>query len=506
MNGEHDDPTPRHSAGDDGLESAERTSEAAGVESSPTDGMTTPEGTPVDPAWPAPTAAPPGTVPTAGPVDSSSGRSEAQDGYRPPGQHAAPPQPPHQSGYQQPYPPRPYAQGPVLAQGPVAWHDYAPPRTAATSPFLADVPARPRRRLLSVGATALLVGIAGGLAGSAIYDRIEGPGGVGRYEGGLADVDLADLPPVKPGGVAAVAEALLPSTVQIFAEAGSAGDSATGSGFVLDKQGHIVTNNHVVEGAADEDGQIQVVDSEGERYDAQLVGRSPVYDLAVLFLPDADGLEPAALGAAEQLRVGDGVVAIGSPLGLSSTVTAGIVSALNRPVTTGALGDVSSYINAVQTDAAINPGNSGGPLVNLAGQVVGVNTAIATAGGGSMGAQSGNIGVGFAIPVEQVRVTADQILKTGEARYPVIGAQVRTAGTQTLIGATIDEVSSGAPADDAGLESGDIVVAVEGVRVTDGISLIVNIRTHQPGDTIEVTYLRGGDERTAKVKLAAEVG
>ena len=162
-----------------------------------------------------------------------------------------------------------------------------------------------------------------------------------------------------------------------------------------------------------------------------MVGRSPVYDLAVLYSREARQLPPAALGASRRLRVGEAVVAFGSPLGLSSTVTSGIVSALNRPVTTGDSANDSSYINAVQTDAAINPGNSGGPLVNLQGQVVGVNSAIATTGGGSRRAESGNIGVGFAIPIEQVRVTADQILRTGEARYPVIGAKVQTGGPPT---------------------------------------------------------------------------
>ena len=215
--------------------------------------------------------------------------------------------------------------------------------------------------------------------------------------------------------------------MQISAELEGQEGGATGSGFVLDRQGHVVTNNHVVEDADDNDGSIEIVDQDGNRYPAEVVGRSPVYDLAVLFVPKARGLQPAALGASQALRVGEGVVAIGSPLGLSSTVTAGIVSALDRPVTTGDTGDDSSYINAVQTDAAINPGNSGGPLVNLRGQVVGVNSAIATTGG-SIGGEAGNIGVGFAIPIEQVRVTADQILRTGEAQYPVIGAKVRTGG------------------------------------------------------------------------------
>ena len=174
-------------------------------------------------------------------------------------------------------------------------------------------------------------------------------------------------------------------------------------------------------------------------------------------------------------------------------------------MTTGEAGDESSYINAVQTDAAINPGNSGGPLVNLRGQVVGVNSAIATNGGGTFDGEAGNIGVGFAIPIEQVIVTADQILKTGEASYPVIGAQVQTGELQGD-GATIDKVLSGTPAEDAGLEKDDVVIAVNGERVTDGIALIVAIRSHQPGETLEFTYRRGDDERTTQITLGSETG
>jgi putative serine protease PepD len=310
--------------------------------------------------------------------------------------------------------------------------------------------------------------------------------------------------PAENGSVTAVAQQLLPSTVQISAEFEGEAGGATGSGFVLDRQGHVITNNHVVEDAAEGDGPIEIVDQNGNRYKAEVVGRSPVYDLAVLFSEKAAKLRPASLGASRVLRVGDGVVAIGSPLGLSSTVTAGIVSALDRPVTTGDSANDSSYINAVQTDAAINPGNSGGPLVDLKGQVVGVNSAIATTGGG-FGAQSGNIGVGFAIPIEQVRITADQILRTGEARYPVIGAQVETGGDDGN-GARIDKVNPDTPAQEAGLRKDDVVTAVEGERVTDGIALIVAIRTHQPGETIEFTIKRGGEERTIRITLGSEVG
>ncbi|WP_309646994.1 trypsin-like peptidase domain-containing protein [Nocardioides sp.] len=400
---------------------------------------------------------------------------------------------------------------PPAIPAPAPWAGFPPP---GTQPMPAEpahrAPARPRVSgwvWPLVASVALVVGVIGGVAGSVAYDelRTDTPG---TTPGGLADVDTVSLPPLTgdaAGSVAKVAQEVLPSTVQISAALDGQDGGATGSGFVLDRQGHIVTNNHVVESAAEDDGLIEVVDQDGNRYEATVVGRSPVYDLAVLYAEDATGLKPASLGSSKRLRVGEGVVAIGSPLGLSSTVTSGIVSSLNRPVTTGESSDQSSYINAVQTDAAINPGNSGGPLVDLRGQVVGVNSAIATTGGGTFSGEAGNIGVGFAIPVEQVVVTADQILKTGESSYPVIGAQVQT-GVRDGTGAEISKVLEDSPAQAAGLEKGDVVVAVEGERITDGIALIVSIRTRQPGQTIEFTYLRGGDERTTDITLDGETG
>jgi len=351
---------------------------------------------------------------------------------------------------------------------------------------------------------ALVLGVFGGLVGGAAYQELQDE--PGTVSGGLADVDTISEPPleVDNGSIAAVAQQMLPSTVQIIAEYDGKAGGATGSGFVLDRQGHVITNNHVVADAASDDGPIEVVDQDGNRYDATIVGRSPVYDLAVLYVEDARGLSPAALGSSRRLVVGEGVVAIGSPLGLSSTVTAGIVSALHRPVTTGDSSNDSSYINAVQTDAAINPGNSGGPLVNLRAQVVGVNSAIATTGGG-VGGESGNIGVGFAIPIEQVKITADQILRDGEARYPVIGAKVKT-GESDGKGAEVDSVEPGTPAEAGGLEKGDVVTEVDGARVTDGIALIVAIRTHQPGETVTFTVLRDGRERSLNLTLDGEVG
>ena len=353
-----------------------------------------------------------------------------------------------------------------------------------------------------VAATALVVGLVGGtLGGVAVSTSMNDESGL------LADNSDAP-PPLQPenGSVAAVAGELLPSTVQIIAGGRAAGPgrgrTATGSGFVLDTRGHIITNNHVVSGSTG-DGEIKIIDHRGRTIQVDIVGRSPVYDIAVLKANrGARGLRPAALGSSKSMNVGETVVAIGSPLGLSSTVTSGIVSALDRPVTTGDQDD-SSYINAVQTDAAINPGNSGGPLVNLRGEVVGVNSAIATMGGGLV-SEGGNIGVGFAIPMEQVRITADQILRTGESEYPVIGANVNTGTTAN--GAEIVEVPSNTPAAEAGLAEGDVVIAVDDVTVVDGIELIVAIRSHQPGETITLRVRRDGAERNVEITLDAKVG
>jgi putative serine protease PepD len=300
--------------------------------------------------------------------------------------------------------------------------------------------------------------------------------------------------------VARVADKLLPSVVQIRVETSSG--SGSGSGFVLDGQGHVVTNAHVVRNAG-QSGDITVVLADESRRQARLVGVSAAYDLAVLEVRP-DRLRPARIGSSAQLRVGQAVVAFGSPLGLTSTVTSGIVSALDRPVTAGGGdgADASSYINAVQTDAAINPGNSGGPLVDLRGRVVGVNSAIATVGA-SIGGQAGNIGVGFAIPIDQVRLTAAQLIERGEAVYPVIGAQVNTAGQG---GAVIDEVVAGSPAEAAGLRAGDLVVMLDGERVEDGIALIVAIRAHAPGDTVTFVYVRDDERVRTRVVLDAQQG
>jgi putative serine protease PepD len=407
---------------------------------------------------------------------------------------------------------------PPVHQPPPAWG--RPPQPTQPLPPMPAFPAypgaaRPQPARLAgwvwplIAGLALLIGVVGGVLGGVFFSGLTSDGSdqPGRSSTGLQGQGTTSVPPLGAGNrsVARVAATMLPSTVQVIAEYDGQAGGATGSGFVLDRQGHVITNNHVVESAASDDGPIEIVDQNGEHHDATIVGRSAVYDLAVLFVKEAKGLPPASLGRSQVLRVGDSVVALGSPLGLSSTVTSGIVSALNRPVTTGE-NDDSSYINAVQTDAAINPGNSGGPLVNLRGQVVGVNSAIATTGGGGLGGgEAGNIGVGFAIPIEQVQITADQIVRTGEARYPVIGAKVEV-GSSDGTGATISQVVSDTPAARSGLAKGDRVTAVDGVRVGDGVSLIVAIRSHRPGETVEFTLVRDGRERTVDITLDSEVG
>jgi putative serine protease PepD len=316
-------------------------------------------------------------------------------------------------------------------------------------------------------------------------------GGVGAAGGATATIALrSDRGQAstgtfgQPTDVHAVAAKLLPSVVQIRVRQGSGGD--TGSGFVLTRHGLIATNNHVVASAAT-GATITVVLQDGSRHPASLVGRSPSYDLAVIRVHDASGLVPVTEGDSNRLQVGDPVVAIGSPLGLSGTVTTGIISAKDRPVTVGGNG-TPSYLSALQTDAAINPGNSGGPLVNMRGEVIGVNSAIATVGTAQAG-QSGSIGLGFSIPIDTVKTVTGELIRTGHAVYPVIGANIDTGYAGS--GAKVVKVSAGSPADTAGLRSGDVITAIDGRPVGDGVELIVDIRSHKPGEQVRLTIERG---------------
>ena len=308
----------------------------------------------------------------------------------------------------------------------------------------------------------------------------------------------------KPESVANVAKALLPSVVQIKVAGGQG--VASGSGFVIRSDGYVLTNNHVIELAA-KGGGIKVALHGGEEVPAQIVGRSPSYDLAVIRVKDVKNLKPVALGNSDKVSVGEPVLALGSPLGLAGTVTSGIVSARNRPVTAGGGDSEMSFINALQTDAAVNPGNSGGPLVNLKAEVVGVNSAIATLGDqGPFTAdeQQGSIGLGFSIPINQARRTADQIIRTGHAVYPVVGAvvDVRHQGP----GARLGDVQPGSAAASAGLARGDLVTVINGHKVTGADDLIVQIRSHLPGQRVELVYQRNGKQSKVIVTLGKETG
>ncbi|OEV10305.1 S1C family serine protease, partial [Streptomyces nanshensis] len=318
-----------------------------------------------------------------------------------------------------------------------------------------------------------------------------------------------------PKSVAGIAGKTLPSVVTIETKGG--GEEGTGTGFVFDKQGHILTNNHVV--ASGSDGGLSATFSDGKKYEAEVVGKAQGYDVAVIKLKNADDrkLSPLPLGKSNDVQVGDATIAIGAPFGLSGTVTTGIVSAKNRPVASSdGQGSNASYMNALQTDASINPGNSGGPLLNAQGAVIGVNSAIQSAGGGDgglgQGGQSGSIGLGFAIPVNQAKRVATQLIKTGTPVYPVIGATVTM--DQQDGGAVIADRGEGSqpaitkdgPADKAGLKPGDVITKLDDTTIDSGPTLIGTIWTHKPGEKVKITYKRGGKESTTDVTLGSRKG
>ena len=303
-----------------------------------------------------------------------------------------------------------------------------------------------------------------------------------------------------PGSIADLAARVIPGVVSISVVASSGSD--TGSGFFLSNDGYVLTNNHVVEAAAN-GGSITVAISTGKKYSAKIVGRDASYDLAVIKI-DVTGAPTLQLGDSEKVQVGDAVIAIGSPLGLAGTVTSGIISAKNRPVTTGTGSGESSFINALQTDAAINPGNSGGPLVDATGAIVGINSAIASLGS-SAGGQSGSIGLGFAIPINQAKKTAEQLIKTGSATYPIMGIAVDTryTGNGALISTAANGVISGGPADKAGIKAGDLIIAIDGVEIASSDELIVAIRSHNVGDKVKIKFTRNTVTREVSVILAS---
>ncbi|MFI6517362.1 S1C family serine protease [Spirillospora sp. NPDC050679] len=311
-----------------------------------------------------------------------------------------------------------------------------------------------------------------------------------------------------PESVAGVAQKVLPSVVTVQVRGGSA--EASGTGFIVEG-GYVITNNHVVSSAA-QGGQVEVVFNDKKRLPATIKGRDPSSDVAVLKPEGRHSLPQLEFGDSDKLAVGDPVIAIGSPLGLQGSVTTGIISSMNRPVPTrGEGGGDASVLNAIQTDAAINPGNSGGPLVDMKGRVVGINTAIATLGGQSMGGESqgGSIGLGFAIPINQGKRVAKEIINTGSAKRAQLGIGIDTRYTGPGVRITdqpnggVQPIVKGGPADKAGLKPGDVITRLADQPIEDSADLLAQIRSRAPGQTVKVTYQRGGKETTVDVTLAA---
>ncbi|AYN34198.1 protease [Streptomyces albus] len=377
---------------------------------------------------------------------------------------------------------------------------------------------QPKRRrgglIAGVLAGALLMGAVGGGVGYLIADNKDDDGGTNSSTTVSAD-SQAGLKR-SPTSVAGIAGRALPSVVTIEASGGGGQGDTGGTGFVYDQEGHILTNNHVVATAA-EGGKLSATFSNGKKYAAEVIGRAQGYDVAVIKLKNAPGdLKPLALGNSDKVAVGDSTIAIGAPFGLNNTVTTGIVSAKDRPVASSDGGSSNpSYMSALQTDASINPGNSGGPLLDSRGAVIGINSAIQSGdqgGGGIGGGQPGSVGLGFAIPINQARTVASQLMKTGEPVYPVIGASVSLQ--EQGAGAKITEkgeggaepVTPGGPADKAGLKPGDVITKLDDTVIDSGPTLIGEIWTHKPGDTVKLTYERGGQEHTVDVTLGQRKG
>ena len=299
-----------------------------------------------------------------------------------------------------------------------------------------------------------------------------------------------------PDSVAGIAARVLPSVVSVNTRSAT-GRGGTGSGFIFDSNGYILTNNHVIASVGNGNGAIRVTLNNGDIYSATIIGRDASYDLAVIKI-SATNLPALEFGDSDKVAVGDSVIAIGSPLGLSGTVTLGIISAKDRPVTAGDSGSGSSFINALQTDAAINPGNSGGALVDAQGRIIGVNSAIATL---STGGTSGSIGLGFSIPINEAKRVIDEIIATGKSTRPVLGVFFDTA--YTGIGARILRLSPGEGAEKAGIPAGSVIRSIDGLKIPDEVAAIVKIRSYAPGTTITVVVdlPNSGGSKSFKVTL-----
>ncbi len=362
---------------------------------------------------------------------------------------------------------------------------------------------RPRGTAFAVGvvATSLFVGGAAGIGGAALWTAAQDdPATVTTNASTNRTVSHAP-DRAADGSVEAVASKVLPSVVQILVS--GAQGSGSGSGIILSEDGRILTNNHVVEVAGD-GGTMRVSFEDGTTAPAHVLGTDPLTDTAVIQAEDVSGLTPATIGDSSSLAVGQDVVAVGSPFGLDATVTSGIVSALNRPVnvSTDAAGNATTY-PAIQTDAAINPGNSGGPLVDLNGAVVGINSSIRSTA--SADGQAGSIGLGFAIPINEVLPIVDQMTAGETPTHAKLGISVGNADAQTQVeGAAIGDVTAGSAAEAAGLEAGDVVTKIDDLQITGADSLIATVRSYRPGDQVTVTFVRNGDTQTAQLTLDSD--
>lgn len=366
-----------------------------------------------------------------------------------------------------------------------------------------EPPKRRGRKVVSVLAIAALAAGAG-FGGAWVYDEL-----VDNNDGTttVSSLDTGNTSNTSgpAGAVEKVASKVLPSVVQINVKGKD--DAGSGTGIIISSDGEILTNNHVVEVAGD-DGTLTVAFNDGTNAKATIVGTDPLTDLAVIKASGKSGLTPATLGSSGDLKVGQEVVAIGSPFGLESTVTSGIISALNRPVTSNSATATSqgTTFPAVQTDAAINPGNSGGPLVDLNGNVVAINSAIRS---GASAGDAGSIGLGFAIPIDLAKNVSKQLLDGKKVEHARIGVKVGQAVSSddiTGIGALVSEVTKGGAGDKAGLKKDDIITAVNGHAVASNEALVASVRGYQPGETIKVTFQRGGKTQTVNVTLDSDGG
>jgi S1-C subfamily serine protease len=343
---------------------------------------------------------------------------------------------------------------------------------------------------------ALVAGVVGGGAGYWLANRA----GDALHNSDVKLAKTATAANRPPGSIADIVNRVEPAVVAI--EVTSSTLTGIGSGVIIDKNGYILTNNHVVSSAATNDAKLVVTFSNQQTATGKLVGRDPQTDLAVIKV-DTSSLTVASLGDSSKLAVGDPVVAFGAPLGLVGTVTSGIVSALDRPVhVSGDESDTNAVIDAIQTDAAINPGNSGGPLVDAQGAVIGINSAIATLPSAA-GGQNGSIGLGFAIPINSARTIAEELIHTGKAVHASIGLNTRSVTDGSRQGAYVAQVIPGGPGAKAGLQAGDVIVLADGTLVTSADELSVVVGRHQPGDTIDLRYFRGSTESDTTVTLGS---